>query len=179
MAAAIDIRPPAGDQDIALLEQYLREGTPEKHSDRYARQQQGRATYLVAWLAERPVGHLLIKWDGPRHEPMQSALPGCPELEDFYVAPAYRGRRIGVRLIEAAEALAAGRGAGHLGLAVGLTPDYDRARTIYLRRGYRSAGFAPYYEGWWALDATGTRVWWEEAVEYLVKPLQLGEGSDD
>jgi GNAT superfamily N-acetyltransferase len=179
MERAIEIRPPIDDHDLAALERSLAEGTPEKHRDRFARQLLGRVTYLVAWDGERPVGHLLIKWDGPRQEPMRSALPDCPELEDYYIDPHYRGRRIGLRLIEAAEALARTRGYRRIGLSVGLTPDYDRARAIYLRRGYRGAGFAPYYEGWWAIDASGGRVWWEEAVEYLVKPLRAEEDSDD
>lgn len=170
---------PAEDADLVLLERHLATGTPEKHRERFARQQEGRVTYLVAWEGERPVGHVLIKWDGPHMEPMRTALPRCPELEDYYVAPPHRGQGVGLRLIAAAEAQVALRGYGRIGLAVGLTPDYDRARAIYCRRGYRHAGFAPYYEGWWAMHPDGTRVWWEEAVEYLVKPLAAEETGDD
>jgi GNAT superfamily N-acetyltransferase len=178
MESNVEIRPPANDDDVARLDHYLAKGTPEKHRDRYARQQTGRVTYLVAWEGERPVGHVLIRWDGPHLESMHSALPACPELEDYYVDPGYQGRRIGLRLIETAEQEALARGYRHMGLAVGLTPDYDRARAIYLRRGYRGVGFAPYYEGWWATDSTGRRVWWEEAVEYLVRPLRMEEDDD-
>jgi GNAT superfamily N-acetyltransferase len=179
MQSDIDIHVPADDSELLALERHLTAGTLEKHRERFARQLERRVTYLVAWYEKQPVGHVLITWDGPRVEPMQSALPGCPELEDYYVDPRYRGRGIGLRLIDEAEVLALARGCARIGLAVGLAPDYDRARTIYWRRGYRRAGFAPYYEGWWATRPDGTRVWWEEAVEYLVKPLHVGGTGDD
>jgi len=169
--ATLDIRSPACDEDIAQLERYLPRDMPGRHRERYLRQQAAHATYFVAWLGRRPVGHLLLHWDGPQTEPMLSMLRDCPEIEDFYVDPPYRGQGIGVRLLEAAEALAIARGHAQIGLAVGLTPDYDRARAIYQRRGYRNAEFGLFYAGWWYRDEAGRRCWWEEACEYLVKPL--------
>lgn len=171
-AETLGIRSPACDEDIALLERYLPRSMPERHRERYLRQQAGHATYFVAWLGGRPVGHVLLHWDRPQTEPMLSMLQDCPELEDFYVDPPYRGRGIGMLLLKAAEALAIARGYARIGLAVGLTPDYDRARALYMRRGYRNAGFGLFYAGWWYRDETGQSRWWEEACEYLVKPLK-------
>lgn len=170
---ACAIRSPADDDDVALLERYLPRDRPGRHRERYIRQQHGAITYLVVWHDARPVGHLTINWRGPVSEPMASTLTGCPEIEDFYVDPAFRKRRFGLRLLAAAEALVTARGYRRIGLGVGLTPDYDRARALYLRRGYRSAGFGTYYDGWWILDESGTPTWWEEACEYLVKSLPI------
>jgi len=170
-APSIAIRPLASTEEVRGLDRSLADASPEKHRRRLEQQQQGRVTYLVAWEGTRPVGHVLVRWDGPTAEPMASAYPGCPQLEDFFVDAGYRGRRIGLRLLGAAEQQARLRGCRWIGLSVGLTPSFDRARSLYARSGYRKAGFAPYYEGWWVRDEQGRRQWWEEACEYLIKDL--------
>ena len=174
---AASIRPVASLEEVRQLERYLADASPEKHRRRFEQQQEGRVTYLVAWDGARPVGHLLVRWEGPAAEPMGSAYPDCPEVEDFFVDTAYRGRRIGLRLLLAAEEQAHLRGHRRIGLGVGLTPSFDRARGIYARLGYRNAGFAPYYEGWWVRDEQGQRRWWEEACEHLIKDLVREGGT--
>lgn len=175
--SAMSIRPVASIEEVRRLDRYLADASPEKHRRRLEQQQQGRITYLVAWEGERPVGHVLVRWDGPAVEPMASAYPGCPQVEDFVVDAAYRGRRIGLQLLFAAEEQARLRGCRRMGLGVGLTPSFDRARAMYARMGYRNAGFAPYYEGWWVHDEQGRRSWWEEACEYLIKDLRRERGN--
>lgn len=170
MSGALAIRPIAHG-DIRALDSALPEGPRGKHYDRAERQSLGLGTYLTAWDGDRPTGHLLIRWDGPSLEPMASALPNCPELEDLFVDPRYRSMGIANALLEEAERRAASTGYATIGLGVGLAPDYDIARALYLRRGYRHAGFPLYTVGWWELDPVGKPRWWEEACEYLVKEL--------
>jgi GNAT superfamily N-acetyltransferase len=170
MNGTVTIRPIARG-DVRALDRALPEGPRGKHYDRAERQSLGLGTYLAAWDGERPTGHLLVRWDGPSLEPMASAMPDCPELEDFFVDPAYRGTGIGRALMEEAERRALASGYAMIGLGVGLAPTYDTARTLYLRRGYRHAGFPLYTVGWWELDPAGKPRWWDEACEYLVKDL--------
>jgi GNAT superfamily N-acetyltransferase len=174
---AVSIRPVASIEEVRGLDHYLADASPEKHRRRLEQQQQGRVTYLVAWEGARPVGHVLVRWGGPVAEPLATAYPDCPQVEDFFVDAAYRGRRVGLRLLGVAEEQARLRGYRRIGLSVGLTPSFDRARSLYARFGFRNAGFAPYYEGWWVHDEQGRRRWWEEACEYLIKDLEQVHNS--
>lgn len=176
-AGLLAIRPLAGESEIALLEQHLPSTMPEKHRFRFACQGAGRAVYLIAWLGDAPVGHLFLKWYGSDTARVARLFPDCPEIEDYLVAAGYRGHGIGLQLIVDAERRARERGYRRIGLAAGMTPEYDRARRIYARRNYRSAGIAPFNVGWWLDDVAGARLWWEEAAEYLVKEF-AGEDSD-
>ena len=50
---------------MTLLERHVDQdfGNRGKHRTRLALQEEGRATYLVAWLAGLPVGHALVRWE--------------------------------------------------------------------------------------------------------------------
>jgi len=101
------------------------------------------ARYLDEQTAdERPV--LVARWDGDfagyvtvlwetGYAPFREA--GIPEIQDFNVLPHYRRRGIGTALMDAAEALIAGRSAT-AGIGVGLYPDYGPAQRLYVLRGY-------------------------------------------
>src|SRR5579872_1701671 len=104
-AATISVRPLAA-EELRLIEQSLRQGRQDKHRQRLERQQRGRAVYLIAWYATLAVGHLLLKWTTDESTTTIPVLLRWPELEDFFVAPAYRAQGIGARLLEEAEGLA-------------------------------------------------------------------------
>lgn len=54
-----------GAADVALLDRYLGSpGATSFHARRFARQEAGECTYLVAWLDGRPVGHTEMRWLG-------------------------------------------------------------------------------------------------------------------
>lgn len=93
--------------DVALLDRYMGSpGATSFHARRFARQEAGECTYLVAWLEGRPVGHAEMRWTG-------CAAPevslDCPEIGGLAVWPEdLRSRGIGTALIRAAEELARG-----------------------------------------------------------------------
>lgn len=174
----LSIRPLSGEEELTLLERLVGGEPQGKHRARYERQLRDLVTYLVAWLGPEPAGHVLVRWDRSASREDVPVHGNDPELEDLYVVEARRGRRIGFYLLDAAETLARSRGFHHLGLAVGLTAGFQRARSLYASRGYRSAGFSLTYKGWWTHDADGNPVWWEEAVEYVHKSLDTGEMHD-
>lgn len=167
---ALSVRPLAA-EELRLVERSLRQGMPEKHRKRLERQQRGRAVYLIAWHAMLPVGHLLLKWTTDESITTIPVLRRWPELEDFFVVPAYRAQGLGAGLLEEAEGLARQMGYARLGLAVGLTADYDPARRLYQRRGYVDAGLGTYYDHWCYLDSYGRLQWREELCAYLIKDL--------
>lgn len=138
---AVTVRP-IDEEDLDLVSSNVASGIPEKHRARLAMQQRGEAVYLIAWHQGLPVGHLLLKWTGPPHEPMASSLRDCPHIEDLFVNRDRRSRGIGSQLLHAAEDQARSRGCTCIGLGVGI--GNRRARSLYERRGYRDSGLGSY-----------------------------------
>jgi GNAT superfamily N-acetyltransferase len=91
------------------------------------------STYLVAWDADVPVGHVHVAW-------RRTALQ-LPELQDMYVLPDRRSRGIGARLVAAAERLAAAN--GHAACSLSVSKQNLRARALYERLGYSRAPIEP------------------------------------
>ena len=162
---------PLRQADLPLVEAGLRSGgMPDKHARRMELQNNGTCTYLFAWHADAPLGHLLLTWTGPEHEPMKSAIPDCPELGALFVREDMRSLGIGGRLLEIAEQLVRSRRLHRLGLAVGI--DNNRALRLYERRGYVDAGFPQFTVSWTFLDKDGCEQIESEECRYLTKQLR-------
>ncbi len=127
-------------QDVELLEQWTPSGRSQTHARRFARQQQGASTFVIAWLLQGlPAASGELKWTGCDAPEVREAFPDCPELNGLQVSPApVRSQGIGSTLIGHAEQLARKRGCGQLGLGV---DDVNfRAAALYLRLGYTETG---------------------------------------
>ncbi|WP_324605716.1 GNAT family N-acetyltransferase [Streptomyces ipomoeae] len=124
--------------DVVLLDRYM--GSPGRtsfHARRFARQEAGQCTYLVAWLDGRPVGHTEMRWIGCADPEVRAARPDCPEIGGLAVRPEeLRSRGIGTALVRAAEDLARERGLTVVG--IGVAKDNPRAAVLYARLGYRA-----------------------------------------
>jgi GNAT superfamily N-acetyltransferase len=159
---------PLHDEEVAAVERHFPSAIVDKHRVRLARQRRGNALYLIAWLEEAPVGHVLLKFT-TAGDPGGPGRPECPHIEDLLVKPEWRGRGIGSSLLEAAERAAAERGCARVGLNV--ATENVRARELYARRGYvDSGGGECVIEGSY-LDADGRLCSWSDASLYLVKRL--------
>ncbi|WP_345441045.1 hypothetical protein [Actinoallomurus vinaceus] len=76
------------EQDVELLERHVPSpGRNRFHARRFARQEQGLSTYLVAWLEDTPVGSGAILWDGCGAAEVRRCYPDCPELGGLGVWP--------------------------------------------------------------------------------------------
>src|SRR5262245_64415091 len=106
--------------EVEALESGLPVATPNRHREWLSQQDGGSVSYLVAWLGERPVGHGLIHWPGPRDPDVAAVLGECPEIYSLGVSEAFRSRGIGTLLVRALEELASSRGFSRTGLAVAL-----------------------------------------------------------
>ena len=170
-------------QDLPHLDIYLPRGVSAIHADRMARQDRDEALYLIAWLGDRPVGHALLKWEGTADATVAARLDEtCPDVEDLLVAEDMRGCGIGTRLLGAAEERVRERGLRRIGLSVGVMP-HNPAQRLYLRLGYRDAGFGQHVEQGEYTRTDGEIHLWQEMCVYLIKELEnkeLGEqgGSD-
>ena len=171
---AVEIRAAVADE-LPLLDAHLDpERLAGRHADRLAQQRRGELTYLVAWRCGLPIGHGMARWTGTRDEPVASRLTGCAHIEDLFVAPRYRSRGVGSRILARAERLARERGFGRIGLAVGI--DNPRARALYERGGYADAGFGAFEIGGTYQNRRGEVRRWGEVCVYLVKGLG-GDGG--
>ena len=168
--AAIEIRPLAN-EEIGLLERHIDFdwAALHKHGERFVKQQAGEAVYLVAWHRDIPVGHALLRWNGPSDHPIVFRLDRCPDVEDLFVSPGYRSKGIGSRLLDTAESLAKQKGYSQLGIGVDI--DNPSARSLYERKGFRDTGFGEYRISWPWTDKDGQERWAEENCNYLIKVL--------
>ena len=170
MSPQLDIRV-CTEADILPLERQIpSSGASSVHAFRYARQQDGRSTYLVAWLEGLPVGHLDLRWDGVQGcDAAQQHLAGCPELNGIVVLPERRSQGIGTRLISAAETMARQR--GFHAVCVGVALENDRARALYERLGYVAWDRGVVDAYWVTVDAQGRETRHAEQCLYLQKVL--------
>ena len=166
---ALEIRP-LRKGEIPLLDAHLDvERLAGRHDERFAQQQEGRLTYLIAWLGEIPIGHTMVRWEGTTDAYVADRISDCAHVEDLFVMPEFRSQGIGTRILEHGEWMARKRGFERIGLAVGV--DNPRARALYERLGYVDTGFGVFEIGGTYTDIHGKRREWREVCEYLVKGL--------
>ena len=162
---------PLTQEEIPLLDAHLDVGRlAGRHHDRFTQQQDGRLTYLIAWLDGIPIGHTMVRWGGTTDAYVAERISGCAHLEDLFVMPELRSQGIGTSILAEAERLSAGREYEQIGLAVGI--DNPRARSLYERLGYIDTGFGEFEIGGTYTDIHGRQRQWREVCEYLVKRLR-------
>ena len=89
------------------------------------------------------------------------------------------GSGIGTRLLAAAEERVRARGMRRIGLSVGVMPP-NPAQRLYLRLGYRDAGFGQHVEQGETTMTDGEIRLWQEMCVYLIKELgERGETDRD
>ncbi|RPF31968.1 GNAT family N-acetyltransferase [Streptomyces sp. TLI_185] len=152
--------------DVALLDRHMPSpGVTSFHARRFARQEAGDCTYLIAWLEGRPVGHTEMRWIGC--EAPEVAVD-CPEIGGLGVWPeGLRSRGIGTQLIGAAEELARGRALSVVGIGVG--KDNPRAAALYARLGYRP--MVDYLDRYTYVDVNGVERECVDSCTFLVREL--------
>lgn len=104
----------------------------------------GECTALAADFAGEPAGYINVYF-----HPHAGPFAGCDmcEIVDFGVLNKYRKHGVGTALMDAVEAIAAGRG-DTVSLGVGLHFGYGSAQRMYVKRGYIPDG-----SGVWFRDA--------------------------
>ncbi len=133
------------DAEAIALEE-VRQGwlgaSPEKYRMRLRDRDEGRAVALAADFHGSVAGYTNVY---PDAQTGAFGGKGLPEIVDFGVLEKYRGRGIGSRLMDAAEAVAA-RYADTVYLGVGLHSGYGSAQRMYVRRGYIPDGSGAWYK---------------------------------
>jgi len=126
----VEIRPAEAAQLNIFEEHFSPNNRAKYHHRRFAVQQQGEGVYLIAWHGDEPVGHFLLRWDGPADDPTGHYPRHTPYLESGGTKPALQSRGVGTRMVREAERLAREKGYGQIGLAVGSTDNPNSAATV-------------------------------------------------
>ncbi len=92
---------------------------------------------------DRPVGYGMLNWY-PQYA-LYKRLE-IPEIQDINVLPDDRRRGAATALIKHCEGVARGKGCAHIGISVGLYPDYGAAQRLYVRLGYLPDGHGVAYD---------------------------------
>lgn len=154
--------------DLAMLNKAI--PAPGYHEKRFAMQQYGKGSYLLAWQNGVPVGHLLIKWEGSGPQ-VNEHLADVPELNAIGVwPPQRRSQGIGRQLIDKAEAMVREKGFKRVALAV--ETDNSRAKELYEKLGYKDWGHGEYFDAWTEKAKNGEEVQHKDPCFYLVKGLE-------
>lgn len=164
---AITVRP-CQEADLERLARDLPTQSVGVSTAHFARQTEGLAVFLVAWLGDRPIGTGLLDWRGSRESNAAAAYPDVPTISNLHVVPPFRGHGAGAALLSAAERIAAER--GHTRVTIGVGLDNQRAARLYLRLGYTRAEVYDESQYSWT-DATGAVHHEVEQIELLVKQL--------
>jgi GNAT superfamily N-acetyltransferase len=135
-------------EQLEAISAALRERPRALHAERMGRQQSGESLYLVAWLRELPVGHVVVGWSSwpeRRWAAEWHARYGCSFVEDLWVEPGCRDQGIGRALMRAAENHSFEH-CSRVGLHVGQDEGYRAASHIYRSTGYFDPGHGTFIE---------------------------------
>ncbi|MGI8855425.1 MAG: GNAT family N-acetyltransferase [Thermomicrobiales bacterium] len=169
-ALAVKIRP-AKAADLDFLEQQFSPNNRSRYQHRrFAVQKNGEGAFLIAWHGSTPVGHFLLRWDGPEHDPSSLYPPHTPCLEAGGTREEYRRQGVATRIITEAERLARVRGYRQIGLAVGST-DNPLAKRLYERLGYADWGKGEFEISWDYETTDGRKGRESEVCIYMFKAL--------
>jgi len=163
---------PIADGDEVKLSQQM--GSPEREHKSYLRlQEEGKATYLVAWEATTPVGHLLIRWGGslevPRivdRMPNAAKFGNYPCFDRIEVRRDRRGHGIGTSLIKCAEDVVRERGYEYAMIEVDIVN--IRARALYERLSYIESGLGEYTTSGTYSDDDGHLIDWINGPQVML-----------
>ncbi len=164
---------PAEESQLDVLEHEFSPHTLSKHHyKRYEVQKQGKGVYLIAWHDHIPVGHFLLRWNGPEDARVMQYLDVTQSafLEAGGTRIVYRRKGVATALIREAERLAKEKGCTHIGLEVGSTDNPD-AKRLYEHLGYVDWGQGDFPISWEYIDSNGNTGTESETVTYMYKLL--------
>lgn len=139
------------------------------HEERFSWQQDGIATYLLAWSGDRNVGRATL-FVVSKYAEVRRHHPDAAEINALEANP--QGQGIGTAMITGAEEVAARDGHAWIGLAV--EAGNAGARRLYERLGYRRWPHGDVIDEWTEPRDDGPDIQHRDPCLYLLKPLEPG-----
>jgi GNAT superfamily N-acetyltransferase len=149
--------------------QFFPFGTMETHRRGFELQRVGKLVFLVAWLADQPVGQVLLNWIGGDGSGVPPQIRELPEVSSLFVTQSCRRMGVATQLLDVAEHMTYAHAYDQIGLCVAQTN--LGAQSLYALRGYSDCGWPPYLARGTFVNKSGHRREWEETRLYWVKTL--------
>lgn len=166
----IEIRP-SRKEELELLEsEFSPNNLSKHHHGRQSVQEKGEGVYLIAWHNDKPIGHFLLRWNGPDKDTSHKYPYPTPYLEGGGTRSAYRRKGVATRLIAAAEKLVAEKGFTKIGMAVG-SADNPNAKRLYEKLGFRGWEKGEFTLSWEYLSKENVKGTESEVCIYMFKDL--------
>lgn len=155
--------------DLAELARFASSAELTLHELRFAAQERGEITYLLAWDDDKPAGHIKIHWKGSVHANVRAQFPSVPEFRRLRVEPSMQGKGMGSKLLAAAEQYVAMQGFYFAGLCV--AESNVGAIRLYERHGYVDWGQGLFESTWEQRNDDGSVEERSHTVTYMTKAL--------
>ncbi len=114
------------------------------HADDLHDQSLSYTSFLVAWLQDKPVGHALVRWLGPREEIVMKDYQNCPEIYRLKVLEEFRSQGVATAIIKECENEALKRQCLTIGLGTYL--NINSENNLYIRLGYETSSVSSYID---------------------------------
>ncbi len=127
------------------------------------------ASFFVAWLQDKPVGHALVRWLGPREEIVMKDYPDCPEIFRLKVLEGFRSQGIATAIIKKCENEALKR--KYLIIGLGTYLNVNSKNNLYIRLGYVRSTVSSYIDSYESKLEDGTVAIIRKEAKFLIKRI--------
>lgn len=166
----IIIRQSQKDELDTLHNEFSPDSLIKLHHNRHEIQENGEGVYLIAWHNDKPISHILVRWNGPDKDPSNIYPFPTPYLEGIGTQEAYRRKGVATRMIQKAEYMIQERGLHQVGLTVG-SDDNPDARQLYEKLGYKDWEQGEFTISWEYKNKNGNEGKEFEVCIYMFKEL--------
>lgn len=156
--------------DIAVLDRLFPKRVPNKHKERLDTQLQRSAVYLIASVHDKPVGHVLLLWDGEKNPAVAERYKNYPVIEDLHIERVYKGRGIEEKILDECYKRLKEKGSSALGTSVGV--EQATEKVFFITNGFIDSGIPEYQtEIPYLDDVTGEQKMEIKICRFLIKHL--------
>jgi GNAT superfamily N-acetyltransferase len=166
----VEIKPAKKEELDLLQSEFSPTNLSMNHHKRFEIQENGKGVYLIAWHNNKPIGHFLLRFDGPEKDTSNDYPYPTPYLEAGGTRSPYRRQGVATRMIEKAEDIASQKGFDKIGLAVGSTDNPD-AKRLYEKLDYADWGKGEFEVSWDYKSIDGKTGTESEICIYMFKNL--------
>ncbi len=139
------------------------------HADDLHDQSLSYTSFFVAWLQDKPVGHALVRWLGPREEIVMRNYPDCPEIYRLKVLEEFRSQGIATAIIKKCENEALKR--QYLIIGLGTYLNINSKNNLYIRLGYVTSSVSSYIDTYKTRLEDGTVATIRKETNFLTKRI--------
>lgn len=163
---SLRVKPCGSIEDVAAAESSFPTGPFAFHERRFL--QGDGSIYLLAWLGESVIGHVVVLPQS-KYPEVRDSLGVFPEANALAVAESYRRQGVATALMQAAEEIAQIWAHERIGLAV--EPDNNGAIQLYESLGFRNCPLLTPTDSWQWTDEVGNTREERTACAYWLKDI--------